>query len=105
MAVHVIRLDGYLDVSRYPDFREAFIGAPRGVPALIDLQAAEGVDSTFLSEMLLFRRRHDAPVVALIPKEGNVAQMFMIADVGQRMNVFADPAAARAALDDTEKRA
>ena len=72
--------------------------APGGIPVFVDLRDTTGVDSTFLSELLMFRRRHTAPVVALIPKEGNVFKLFLIANVGERMSVFSEWAAACSAL-------
>ncbi len=96
---HVIRLDGYLDISRYPVFRSAFENVAPDVRVLVDIGAAVGVDSIFLSELLLFKRRHGAPVAVLIPPDGPVARVFAIADVGRRMAVFTDRADAATSLD------
>lgn len=95
---HVIRLDGYLDISRYPAFRGEFENVPPGTPVLVDITAAVGIDSIFLSELLLLRRRHDATVAVLIPAEGPVARIFAIADIGRKVAVFTDRADAAAAL-------
>ena len=48
-SYHLIRLEGYLDIGRYPEIRSAFEDAPANVPVLGDLLDAVGVDSVFLS--------------------------------------------------------
>lgn len=88
-SYHLIRLEGYLDIGRYPEIRSAFEDAPANVPVLVDLLDAVGVDSVFLSEMLLFKRRHRPYAVAVvIPPGGHLAKLFGIASVGEKMNVF-----------------
>jgi anti-anti-sigma regulatory factor len=88
---HLLHFDGYLDIGRYPEIRAAFGGVPANVPVLVDLQDVAGVDSVFLSELLLFkRRRRPDPVAVVIRSSGNVAQVFAIASIGQKMDVFAD---------------
>jgi hypothetical protein len=88
-SYHLIRLEGYLDIGRYPEIRRAFEEAPPTVPVLVDLLDAVGVDSVFLSEMLLFKRRHRPHAVAVvIPPGGHLAKLFGIASVGEKMNVF-----------------
>jgi anti-anti-sigma regulatory factor len=98
-AYHLIRFEGLLDISRYPEFRSAFEAVPRAVPVLVDLSAVESVDSTFLTEMLLLKRRHDAKLAVLIPSAGHVARVFEIAHIGAKMDVHADLSAAIAALN------
>lgn len=95
---HRISFEGHVDISRYPEVRAAFGGAPANVPVLIDLRDVGGVDSTFLAEMLLLRRRHAAPVAVLIAPGSAVEKVFTIAGFGQKMNVHVDPDAAVAAL-------
>jgi len=98
-SYHLLRLDGYLDIGRYPEFRQAFEATPPGIPVLVDLQDAVGVDSVFLSELLLFRRRRRPdPVAVVIAPDGSLAKVFEIADIGRKLNVFHDLAAAVAAL-------
>ncbi len=95
---HVLRLEGYLDIGRYPEIRAAFQAVPPG-PVLIDLQDVVGVDSVFLSEMLLFkRRRRPDPVAVAIAPRGQIAKVFSIASIGEKMDVFGDLSAAIASL-------
>jgi anti-anti-sigma regulatory factor len=101
---HLIRFDGLLDVSRYPEFRSAFLETPQGVPVLIDFSLVESVDSTVLSEMLLFKRRHEGKLVTLIAPHGHVARLFEIANLGAKLNVHTDLSAAIAALGFENKR-
>ena len=94
----VLRLEGFLDISRYPEFRSLFEKAPRA-PILVDLRDVEGVDSIFLSELLLFRRRHAPLLVAtLIRPGGEVAHIFALAEMGKRVDIFDDHDAALKAL-------
>ena len=98
----VLRLAGYLDIGRYPEFRAAFQNIEAGRPVLVDLREVTGVDSVFLSELLLFRRRHrPAPVAVLIATDGPVAKVFALAEVGTKLNVYGDENAAMAALERT----
>lgn len=85
---HHIRFEGLLDISHYPEFRQAFEGLPSTTPVLCDLTAADTVDSVFLSELMLARRRHDAPFAILIAPAGGVARIFGIAGFDQRPYVF-----------------
>jgi anti-anti-sigma regulatory factor len=89
-AYHVVRFEGLLDVSRYPEFRAAFEAVPRSVPVLVDLTLVESVDSTFLTEVLMLKRRHAAKVAVLIPPGGHVARIFVIAHIGAKLDVHSD---------------
>jgi anti-anti-sigma regulatory factor len=93
-SFHIIRFEGFLDISRYPEFRTAFEEAARSVPVLLDLASADSADSTFLAEMLMARRRHQAPFSVLIAPGGNMAKLFEIAGLGEKMRVFTDLTAA-----------
>ncbi|BDE05295.1 hypothetical protein WPS_05710 [Vulcanimicrobium alpinum] len=95
---HLLAFDGFLDISRYPDFRTAFVDVPADRPVLVDLTASTGVDSTFLSELLMLRRRHAAGLAVLIPVQGTVREMFLLAGLGRRLDVFTDRAEAEASL-------
>ena len=97
-AYHLVRFDGLLDISRYPEFRSAFESVPHAVPVLVDLTLAESVDSTFLTEMLLLKRRHGGKFAVLIAPVGNIARVFEIADIGTKMGVYSDLSSAVAAL-------
>ena len=87
---HLLRFEGFLDIGRYPEFREAFLGAPADVPVLVDLNAVEGADSVFLSELLLFKRRHREPVAVVLPPTGQLRRIFGLASVGEKMDVYDD---------------
>jgi anti-anti-sigma factor len=95
---HLIRFAGSLDVSRYPEFRQAFEAVPQSIPVLVDLTEVDIVDSTFLSEMLLLKRRHHGKLVTLIPPRSQVARLFEIANLGERLQVHSDLSAAVNAL-------
>jgi anti-anti-sigma regulatory factor len=95
---HPIRLDGYLDIGRYPEFRTAFERVPAELPVLIDISGATGVDSVFLSELLMLRRRHALPVAVILPADPRVARIFSITGIGAKMGVFERREEALAAL-------
>lgn len=95
---HLVRFAGHLDVSRYPEFREAFEAVPNGIPVLIDLTDADGVDPTFLSEMVLLKRRHGGAFATLISPAGHVARQFEIANVRAKLHAYTDRSAALEAL-------
>lgn len=98
-SFHLVRFEGDLDISRYPEFRSAFETVPLAVPVLVDLTRADSVDSTFLTEMLLFKRRHGAKLAVLIRSFGHVARIFQIANLNAKVDVYADRSAALEALD------
>ena len=97
-SYNLIRFEGVLDISRYPEFRVVFEELPHSVPVLLDLSDATAADSVFLSEMLMARRRHSAPFVVMIAPDGNLARLFAITGLDAKMNVFADLTAAVASL-------
>lgn len=99
---HLIRFDGSLDVSRYPEFRTAFEAVPPTVPVLVDLTAVESVDSTFLTEMLMARRRHPEAFSILIAPSSQVAKVFDITGLNVKMNVYRDLTAAIQSLGVTD---
>jgi anti-anti-sigma factor len=88
-----IRLEGDLDVSRYPEIRSAFIDeVGTAGPVLVDLSAATLVDSTFLSELLLLARRlreRQRPFAVLITHP-TVARTFGLANVTERFAIHHD---------------
>jgi len=89
-SYHIIRFEGHLDISRYPEFRKAFEEAPPSVPVLLDLTEGQSADSFFLSEMLLAWRRHEAPFAVLIAAAGNLRKLFHIAGLGEKLQVYTD---------------
>jgi hypothetical protein len=93
-----IGLHGFLGVERYPEFQGIF-GEPYGsLPVLLDLREATGADSAFLSELLLFRRRHPKSVAVVIPSSGNLARIFSVVGMGEKMSVYSDFGAALRSL-------
>ncbi len=86
--MHALRFQGFLDISRYPEFREAFQEAPRDDNVLVDLRETTGVDSIFLSELVLFRRRHQFGVAVLVTPGSNVANMFALARMEGRLELY-----------------
>lgn len=96
-----IRLEGDLDVSRYPEFRTAFVeGVGTAGPVLVDLSAATLVDSTFLSELLLCARRlrYQSRRIAVVIGNPQVARTFSLANVSERFEIHSDRDAALRAL-------
>lgn len=83
-----IRLAGHLGIERYPELLEAFRSPREPEPVLVDLREGTGADSLFLSELLLFKRRHAAPIAVVIPTEGNLARIFALAGMGTKMDVY-----------------
>ena len=95
---HLIRFEGVVDISRYPEFREEFFAVPKSVPVLVDLSRVDSLDSTFLTELLLMKRRHAGRVVILIAPFGHVARIVDIMDIAKRLDVHVELASAVAAL-------
>jgi anti-anti-sigma regulatory factor len=100
-SYHLIRFDGELDISRYPEFRRVFEDVPAAVPVLVDLSGVRSVDSVFLSEMLLAKRRHGVRFAVLIVGGSNLAKLFGIAGLDAKMDVFTDRAAALQVLQES----
>lgn len=91
---HTLSFSGIVDISRYPEFRESFTQTPHAVPVLVDLTEATAVDSTFLSEMLLFRHRRTGRVAILIPRAGDLPHLFAMVKMHSKIGVFTDRASA-----------
>jgi anti-anti-sigma regulatory factor len=83
-----MRFHGVLDISRYPEFREAFQDSPRDAGVLVDLREVTAVDSIFLSELVLFRRRHQFGVAVLVQADGDLAKLFRIARLGDKLEIY-----------------
>jgi len=99
---YVIRFGGTLDIGRLDEFKVAFDVTPPNARVLVDLTRVEAVDSVFLAELLLFRRRHAAKVAVVIPRAGHVARIFSIANIGTKVNVHNELDAALRDLSDWE---
>ncbi len=93
-----LRFEGVLDVARLTEFSAAFRGVPKGEAVLIDLRRVRGLDSVFLSELLLFKRQRIGRLSVVIAPSGPVARLFAIAGFGAKLDVFTDEAEAIAAL-------
>jgi anti-anti-sigma regulatory factor len=93
-----ISFRGHVDISRYPEFRRAFTDVAPAIPLLVDLRDTTGVDSTFLSELLLLRRRHGAPVAVVVAPQSHVAKIFDTAGIGAKLGVYTTAAEALAAI-------
>src|SRR3982074_396066 len=93
-----ISFRGHVDISRYPEFRRAFTDVAPGIPLLVDLRETTGLDSTFLSELLLLKRRHGARVVIVIAPRSQVAKMFSIAGIDTKLDVYMSTEEALAAI-------
>ena len=97
---HSLAFTGHLDIARYPEFRAAFAEAPPGADVLVDLSEAASADSIFLSELFLFkRRRRPLAVVVLVLPGSQVARIFSLVNLDQKMDVFGDRASALRALE------
>jgi len=94
---HAVRIEGFLGIERYPEIRAAFGSLP-ALPTLVDLRDGTGADSVFLSELLLLRRRHAEPIAVVIPPSGNLARIFSLVGMSEKMNVFTDLDSALRAL-------
>jgi hypothetical protein len=91
---------GALAVDRYPDFRSAFENARTDGPLLIDVRNATAVDPTFLAELLLFkRRRRPSPVAVLVERGSDVARVFGLPAIKDKIAVYDDEGQALAALE------
>jgi anti-anti-sigma regulatory factor len=97
-ALRTLHFSGVLDISRYPEFREAFQEAPRDDGVLVDLRETSGVDSIFLSELVLFRRRHQLGVAVVVQPGSNVAFLFDVARMREKLDVYDSVDAALTAL-------
>lgn len=94
----VVRFEGVVDIGRYPEFREVFASLPRTVPVLVDLTGCEAVDSVFLSEVLLAKRRHASRFVMLVAPDGHVARLAALVQFEAKVDMFTDRSEAVAAL-------
>ncbi len=104
MSPLTVGLAGDLDISRYPEMRDALLAVPEGPePVLIDLAGAEIVDSVCLRELLLTKRRWERAGrrVAVLVTNANVIRTLGIADVTRILSVFHNRAEALAWLDST----
>ena len=86
--MHALHFRGVLDISRYPEFREAFQDSPRDDNVLVDLREVSGVDSIFLSELVLFRRRHQLGVAVLVQPGSNIANVLTLARMDEKLEVY-----------------
>jgi anti-anti-sigma factor len=101
MIVRTLEFTGDIDVARYPEIHERFTSAIEDPqPVLVDLTAVDRVDSTFLSELLVFVRRRESAgrVVAVLLGTPNLGRIFAVTNLEYRMRVYYERAVAEREL-------
>lgn len=96
-----LRFVGEIDITRYPEIHTQFEAAlALGEPVLVDLSEVDRVDSTFLSELLVFVRRREAVgrEVGVLITNANLSRIFGITNLDYRMRVYHDRATAEREL-------
>jgi anti-anti-sigma factor len=88
-VISTISFSGGLDISRYPEIVDAFRKHVEGAePLIVDLSAATWIDSVFIAELLIFRRRNTRPERTIIlVAGGNVARMLTIVGIDKKIPV------------------
>ena len=92
---------GDIDVARYPEVHAQFENAIADRESvLVDLSGVDRVDSTFLSELLVFVRRRESigNEVAILITTPNLSRIFAITNLEYRMRVYYDGAVAEREL-------
>jgi anti-anti-sigma regulatory factor len=89
-SIVTIGFDGGLDVSRHAEIAKRFAECPTGgETVIIELSRATWVDSTAITELLLFyRKNHKLGRSVVIVAQGNVARMLLLAGIAKRIPVF-----------------
>lgn len=93
----VVRFSGELDVSRYAELRDRLNSTWDGVsPVVVDLRTVSLIDSTCLSELLLFRRRVQRVKAAFstLVTDPSVSRLLDITGLKKSLNVVRDEGAA-----------
>jgi anti-anti-sigma factor len=101
MIVRTLEFSGDIDIARYPQIHDRFTSAVQDPqPVLVDLSAVDRVDSTFLSELLVFVRRREAAgrVTAVLLGTPNLGRIFAITNLEHQMRVFYERTAAQREL-------
>jgi anti-anti-sigma factor len=99
--VKQLRFAGDIDIARYPEIHGQFEAALAELePVLVDLSEVDRVDSTFLSELLVFARRREAigREVGVLITTANLGRIFAITNLDYRMRVYHDRAVAEREL-------
>ncbi|GAC1424995.1 MAG: hypothetical protein NVSMB5_19220 [Candidatus Velthaea sp.] len=105
--MNTIVFAGALDISRYPDFHEAFRDyVAIDEPLVIDLGEVTLVDSTFLTELLIFARRTDRPraPIGIVVTHPGVLRVFTIARLTDRLRLYTSAQEAVAGLERESQR-
>jgi anti-anti-sigma regulatory factor len=91
-SIVTIGFEGGLDVSRHAEIAKRFAECPTGgETVIIQLSRATWVDSTAITELLLFyRKNHKLGRSVVIVAQGNVARMLLLAGITKRIPVFPD---------------
>jgi len=91
--IYVVRLHGECDALNYPEFRTAFSSVPStALRILVDCSTVTLVDSTFLTELLLVKRRWDREGrrSAVLLHNEQARRVMIVGNVIDRLDVFAD---------------
>ena len=90
IPVATLAFSGELNISRYPEIRGIFDSCPAHARRIIvDLGDVAFVDSTFLTELLLFSKRHgDMGATIAIIAGAAIARILGLTRIDQRMRVF-----------------
>jgi anti-anti-sigma factor len=89
-AIHLVRLDGALDASRYPELRASLQAVPPGAgPIIVDMQRVTVSDSTALAELLIAMRRweRDGRKVATVVNNSSLRRTLVIGQLFEKLHV------------------
>lgn len=89
-SLHVLRLEGQLDILNTERIHEAIGSVPvDAVRIVLDLSAVTSVDSMVLSTLILaaFKWNQEGRVVATVVTNANLARMMNILSLTDRLNV------------------
>jgi len=88
-SVTTIYFSGGLDIARYPELHGYFEACPPAAArVLVDLSSVKFVDSTFLTELLMFSKRCQRSHKPLaVVAGGNIARIITISGLDKRLHV------------------
>ena len=88
-TISTISFSGGLDISRYPEIVDAFREHIEGSePVIVDLSGAAWIDSVFIAELLIFRRRNTRPErTIIVVAAGNVARMLAVVGIDKKVPI------------------
>ena len=90
LPVAVVTFAGELSISRYPDIHASFEACPKDARrVLVDLTDVRYVDSTFLTELLLFSKHlGDLGASCVIAAGPAITKILGVTRIDLRMRVF-----------------